>query len=49
MRTYDSREVRRRDALVEDVVEADVLKERMPLDLFSVTLARSEATIRVPR
>ena len=34
--TYYSREVRGRDALVEDVIEANVLEEGMPFYLFRV-------------
>ena len=36
--TYDSREVRRGNALVENVVEINVLEERMLLDLFRIAL-----------
>ena len=44
MDTYDCGEVRRRDALVQHIVEVDVLEERMSLDLLRVALARSKTT-----
>ena len=47
--TYDSREVRRRNTLVENVIKIDVLEEWMLLDLFRIALARSKTTGRVPR
>ena len=49
VKTYDSREVRRRKTLVKNVVKADVLEEWMLLDLFRIGLARSETTGRVSR
>jgi len=47
--TYDSREVRRGNTLVENVIKTDVLEEWMLLDLFRIALARSKTTGRVPR
>jgi hypothetical protein len=44
---YNCREIRRRDALVEHIIEIDVFKEWMPLDFFRVAFARSEAARRV--
>lgn len=46
---YDGREVRRGNTLVEDVVEINILEERMLLDLFRIGFTRSEATGRIPR
>ena len=48
-RTYDSREIRRRNALVKNVVKTNVLEEWMLLDIFSIALARSKTTGRIPR
>ena len=47
--THDSREVRRGNSLIENVIEINVLEERMLLDLFRIGLTRSEATSRIPR
>jgi hypothetical protein len=47
--TYDGREVRRRNTLVENVVKVNVLEEWMLLNLFRIALARSKTTGRVPR
>lgn len=41
--TYDRREVRGRDALVQDIVEVHVLEERMSLDLLRIALSRAES------
>ena len=46
--TYDSRKVRRRDALVEHIIEIDIFEERLPLELFCVFFARAKATSRIP-
>lgn len=34
--TYDSREVRWWNTLVQNIIKADILEERMSLDLFSI-------------
>lgn len=46
-RTYESREVARRDPLVVDVVEVDVGEERLTLDLLGICLASSKSSRRV--
>lgn len=45
--TYNLGEVRRRNALVENIVEADVLEEGMALDLLGVGLSRTKTAQRV--
>ena len=49
MNTHDRGEVRWRNALVQHVVEVDILEERMSLDLFRVTFARAKTASRVAR
>jgi hypothetical protein len=39
--THDCREVRRRNAFMQHVIKIDILEEWVPLDLFSVSLART--------
>lgn len=46
--TYDSRKVRRRDALVQYIIEIDIFEERLPLELFCIFFARAKATGRIP-
>lgn len=48
-RTYDRREVRGRDALVQDVVEVHILEERMSLDLLRIALSRAQSPCGVAR
>ena len=43
METYDCWEVWRRDSFVQNVIEVDILEERMSLDLFSIALTRAKA------
>ena len=38
--THNGREVWRRNAFIQDIVEVDVLEERMPLDVFGISLTR---------
>lgn len=47
--TYDSGEVGRGYALVQYIVEVDVLEECMPLDVLSVRLTRPKPPGRVAR
>ena len=42
--TYDSREVRWWNTLVQNIIKADILEERMSLDLFCVGLSGAQTT-----
>jgi hypothetical protein len=46
-RVSDSREVRRRDTFVVDVIKVDVLEEEVALDVFRVGLGGAESASRV--
>ena len=46
-RIADGREVWRWDSFMENVVEIDILKEQVSLDIFSIGLAGSKSTRRV--
>jgi hypothetical protein len=46
--TYDSREVRRRDPLVQHIIPTNILEEGLAFNLFGILPARTQATVRIP-
>ena len=48
-RTYNCREIWWGNTLVQDIIEVDVLKERVSLDFLRVRLAGPETSSRIPR
>ena len=47
--TYNRREVWRGNTFVKDIIEIDVLEERMPLDFLSISFTGAESTIWITR